>query len=97
MPIDGLVLLAGLVTFLTGAAFWRPALYQQALPLALTAMAKEPNRLRWIGPAWLGWAGVGAGTASAIGFAAFRGGPFGPPFLAHVYTAVIGIVLLLRV
>jgi hypothetical protein len=34
-PIDGLVLLAGLVTFLTGAVFWKPAVYQQALPQAL--------------------------------------------------------------
>ena len=38
-----------------------------------------------------------AGSLFAVGFVAFRGGPFAPPFLAHVYTAVIGIVLLLRV
>jgi len=206
MPSDapiGAVLLAGFVTFLMGAAFWKPAVYQQALPQALAAMAQDASRLRWIqswmvvgivmttlgvtslaqrmasagehvwstlgaacfalgavlmlvslafgltvrpwaaaetvatgevprgyeafdrfaallyavhmltaytswallgaalvesrvAPAWLGWAGVGAGTALAIGFAVFRGGPFGPPILAHVYTAVIGIVFLLR-
>ena len=205
-PIDwtGVVLVAGLVTFLTGAVFWKPAVYQQALPQALAAMAKDASRLRWIqswmvvgivtttlgvallarridldgehfwstigaacftlgaglmlvslafgltvrpwaatetmstgevprgyeafdrfagllmaahmvtayaswgflgaallrsnsGPAWLGWSGVGAGSLFAVGFVALRGGPFAPPFLAHVYTAVIGIVLLLRV
>jgi len=204
-PIDwtGVVLVAGLVAFLTGAVFWKPAVYQQALPQALAAMAKDAARLRWIQswmmvgigtttlgvallarridldgehlwstlgaacfalgaplmlvslafgltvrpwaadetvakgevprgyealdrfagllmathmvtayaswaflgaallrsgtvPAWLGWSGVGAGSLFAVGFVAFRGGPFAPPFLAHVYTAVIGIVLLLR-
>jgi hypothetical protein len=71
MPIDGLVLLAGLITFLTGAAFWRPAVYQQALPQALTAMAKEANRLRWI-QAWM-IVGVVTSTLSVPG-------PGGPSF-----------------
>ena len=207
MPSDapiGAVLLAGLLTFLTGAVFWKPALYQQALPQALAAMAKDAPRLRWIQswmfvgvvtttvgvsllahridldgervwstvgaacfalgaplmlvalafglavrpwaaeetvatgevprgyeafdrfagllmaghmvteyaswaflgaallqtgtvPAWLGWSGVGAGSLFAVGFVTLRGGPFAPPFLAHVYPAVVGIVLLLRV
>src|SRR4030095_10670000 len=55
MPSDapiGAILLAGFVTFLTGAAFWKPAVYQQALPQALAAMAKDANRLRWI-QAWM--------------------------------------------
>jgi hypothetical protein len=199
----GVVLVAGLVTFLTGAVFWKPAVYQQALPQALAAMAKDASRLRWIqswmvvgivtttlgvallarridlhgehfwstigaacftigaglmlvslafgltvrpwaatettstgevprgyeafdrfagllmaahmvtayaswaffgaailrsgaGPTWLGWSGLVAGPVLAAGFVVLRGGPFAPPFLAHVYTAVIGIVLLLH-
>jgi hypothetical protein len=199
----GGVLVAGLGVFLTGAAFWKPAVYQQALPQALAAMDREPNRLRWIqswmiagvatttlgvmllareidlhgehfwstlgaacfalgvapmlvslafgltvriwaaaettatgevprgfeafdrfagllyaihmftayaswaclgaailrshiAPPWLGWSGVAAGCIGALGFAALRGGPLGPPFLAHVYPAAIGIGLLLR-
>jgi hypothetical protein len=44
----GGLLVAGFVTFLVGAAFWRPATYQGPLPLALTAMAEEPGRMRWI-------------------------------------------------
>ena len=48
-------------------------------------------------PAWLGWTGVGWGLASAAGLVATRfAGPFNPPFLAHVYTATVGVTLLLR-
>ena len=47
-------------------------------------------------PAWLGWTGVGWGLALAGGLLATRfAGPFNPPFLAHVYTATVGVVLLL--
>jgi len=47
-------------------------------------------------PTWLGWAGVGWGLAFAAGLVATRfAGPFNPPFWAHLYTATVGVVLLL--
>jgi hypothetical protein len=46
-------------------------------------------------PRWLGWLGVGWGTGFLAGFVATRfAGPFNPPFLAHAYTAVVGVMLL---
>ncbi len=46
-------------------------------------------------PAWLGWLGIALGTVSVSGFVVTRAaGPFNPPLLAHTYTCVIGIVLL---
>jgi hypothetical protein len=48
-------------------------------------------------PTWLGWAGVGWGLAFAAGLVATRfAGPFNPPFWAHLYTATVGVVLLLQ-
>ncbi len=48
-------------------------------------------------PTWLGWAGIVWGLAFAAGFAATRfAGPFNPPFWAHVYTGIVGLVLLLQ-
>lgn len=47
-------------------------------------------------PTWLGWAGVVWGLALAAGLVATRfAGPFNPPFLAHLYTGTVGVVLLL--
>jgi hypothetical protein len=47
-------------------------------------------------PTWLGWAGVAWGLAFAGGLVATRfAGPFNPPFWAHLYTASVGVVLLL--
>lgn len=48
----GVLLVAGFMLFLLGAAFWKPAVYQQALPLALRAMANDRRRLTWI-HAWM--------------------------------------------
>jgi hypothetical protein len=46
---------------------------------------------------WLGWAGVGWGLAFAAGLVATRfAGPFNPPFWAHLYTATVGVYLLLH-
>ena len=48
-------------------------------------------------PTWLGWTGLGWGLAFAAGLLATRfAGPFNPPFWAHLYTATVGVVLLLE-
>jgi len=45
---------------------------------------------------WSGWVGLGMGTALLAGFVATRfAGPFNPPFMAHLYPALLGVVLLL--
>lgn len=47
-------------------------------------------------PRWAGWVGIVGGVSFAAGFLATRrAGPFNPPWLAHLYTALIGILLLL--
>lgn len=45
---------------------------------------------------WLGWLGVGLGVGGAVGYIVFRGGPFAPPILAHLYPFILGIALLVR-
>ncbi len=46
-------------------------------------------------PAWLGWVGVVVGVGSLAGFVGTRfAGPFNPPILAHVYTGLLGVTLL---
>lgn len=46
-------------------------------------------------PPWSGWLGVGLGVGCLAGFVATRfAGPFNPPILAHTYTAVVGVLLL---
>jgi hypothetical protein len=48
-------------------------------------------------PTWLGWTGIGWGVAFAAGLLATRfAGPFNPPFWAHLYTASVGVYLLLH-
>lgn len=48
-------------------------------------------------PTWLGWTGLGWGLAFAAGLLGTRfAGPFNPPFWAHLYTATVGMVLLLE-
>ena len=45
-------------------------------------------------PVWLGWLGIAWGAASLLGIVATRfAGPFNPPILAHVYTAVPGVAM----
>jgi hypothetical protein len=47
-------------------------------------------------PGWAGWVGIVGGMLYALGFLATRReGPFNPPAWAHLYTAVIGVLLLL--
>jgi hypothetical protein len=46
-------------------------------------------------PSWLGWLGVVWGPVFLFGFVATRfEGPFNPPAWAHLYTAIVGVVLL---
>jgi hypothetical protein len=46
-------------------------------------------------PDWLGWLGIAWGVAFLAGFVATRfAGLFNPPFWAHSYTGVVGVVLL---
>jgi hypothetical protein len=48
-----------------------------------------------LGPVWSGWLGVGWGALFVAGFVATgSGGPFSPPFWAHAYTGLVGVVLL---
>lgn len=56
--------MAGFLFFLVGAAFWKPAVYQRELSLALPAMAEDQGRLRWIFR-WM-WVGV---TVTTLGIA----------------------------
>lgn len=47
-------------------------------------------------PTWLGWVGIGWGTGLLAGLLLTRfSGPFNPPILAHTYTAMVGVVLLI--
>ncbi len=68
MDAAGWMLVAGFVVFLVGAALWKPAVYQQPLREALTAMAADRPRLRWI----QGWmiAGVVISTAAVFALGA---------------------------
>lgn len=68
MVAAGWLLIAGLAVFLTGAAFWKPAVYEQSLSEALTAMAADRRRLRWV-YVWM-IAGVVTSTAAVFVLAA---------------------------
>ena len=47
-------------------------------------------------PTWLGWTGLVWGLVFAAGLVATRfAGPFNPPFMAHLYTGTVGVLLLL--
>ncbi len=41
-----------------------------------------------------GWIGVVGGAIFALGFLLARGGPFAPPFMAHLYSFLLGVMLL---
>jgi hypothetical protein len=46
-------------------------------------------------PEWAGWLGIGWGVVFLAGFVATKfAGPFSPPFWAHVYPGLLGVVLL---
>lgn len=42
----------------------------------------------------IAWTGIAGGAGLAVGLVVMRGGPFGMPFLAHVYPCVLGVALL---
>ena len=48
-----------------------------------------------IAPLWVGWLGIGSGVVGAVGYTVLKGGPFAPPFLAHLYPFMLGIVLMI--
>jgi hypothetical protein len=46
-------------------------------------------------PHWTGWVGLVLGAGCLAGFVATRfAGPFNPPILAHTFTGLLGVVLL---
>jgi len=46
-------------------------------------------------PRWAGWIGIVGGPSFAAGFLATRqAGPFNPPAWTHLYTALLGVLLL---
>ncbi|HSJ29645.1 MAG TPA: hypothetical protein VLB67_15685 [Acidimicrobiia bacterium] len=47
-------------------------------------------------PEWTGWLGIVLGLVCGAGFWATRAaGPFNPPILAHLYSGIVGVALLL--
>jgi hypothetical protein len=76
---------------------WAAHLYVMHIAASYAAFAVLGAALLVSGslPGWLGWLGVAWGCAFLVGFVATRfSGPFNPPFWAHAYTGVIGVVLL---
>jgi hypothetical protein len=76
---------------------WADALYVIHMTSAYTAFALIGSAALVAGdlPPWVGWIGVAWGLSFLAGFVATRfAGPFNPPFWAHAYTGVLGIVLL---
>jgi hypothetical protein len=77
---------------------WAGSLYVVFMAAAYAAFAILGAAILVSGalPDWLGWLGVGLGLVMLAGFILTRfAGPFNPPILAHTYTAVVGVVLLL--
>ncbi len=76
---------------------WAGTLYVAHMASAYAAFAVLGAALLESGllPAWAGWVGVGLGVGCLAGFVATRfAGPFNPPFLAHLYTGIVGVALL---
>jgi hypothetical protein len=88
-PPDGYAALEG----------WAGSLYVVHMSASYAAFAVLGGAILASGdlPAWLGWLGVGWGAVFLAGFVGTRfAGLFNPPFWAHTYTAVVGVMLLAR-
>jgi len=78
-------------------ASWAGSLYAVHMVAAYVAFAILGAAVLADGalPRWAGWVGLGGGALFAAGFLATRReGPFNPPAWAHLYTALLGILLL---
>jgi hypothetical protein len=76
---------------------WAGSLYLTHMTSAYAAFALLGSAALLAGelPPWVGWLGIAWGLSFLVGFVATRfAGPFNPPFLAHAYTGVVGVVLL---
>ncbi len=76
---------------------WAGSLYSVHMVSAYVAFAILGTAVLVDGalPRWAGWVGIVGGLGFVGGFLATRrGGPFNPPFWAHLYTALLGVLLL---
>ncbi|TVP66418.1 MAG: hypothetical protein EA340_11755 [Nitriliruptor sp.] len=76
---------------------WAGSLYSVHMVSAYVAFAILGSAVLVDGalPRWAGWAGIVGGLGFVGGFLATRReGPFNPPFWAHLYTALLGVLLL---
>jgi hypothetical protein len=77
---------------------WAGSLYAMHMVSAYAAFAILGAAVLVDGrlPRWAGWVGIVGGMVFAAGFLATRReGPFNPPAWAHLYTAMLGGLLLL--
>jgi len=77
---------------------WAGALYVLHMASAYAAFTLLGAAVLVAGnlPPWVGWLGVGWGLSFLAGFVATRFvGPFNPPFIAHAYTGLVGVMLLI--
>ena len=76
---------------------WAGSLYAVHMVSAYVAFAILGTAVLADGelPRWAGWVGIVGGLVFAGGFLATRReGPFNPPAWAHLYTALLGVLLL---
>jgi hypothetical protein len=76
---------------------WAGSLYVAHMASAYVAFALLGAAVLVAGllPGWVGWVGIGWGLVFLAGFVGTRfAGPFNPPFWAHTYSALVGVMLL---
>jgi hypothetical protein len=76
---------------------WAGSLYVVHMASAYVAFALLGAAVLVTGllPGWVGWVGIGWGLVFLAGFVGTRfAGPFNPPFWAHTYSALVGVMLL---
>ena len=82
----GFTALEGWAGSCTSSTCWRPTWCSRCSASVVVSDGLAP---------WSGWVGLGLGIAFLTGFVATRfAGPFNPPFMAHLYTGLLGVVLL---